>query len=41
MRRRAILEHTYALRALQVREILRGSTAEVQAWRARELQQSA
>lgn len=41
MRRRALLEHTYALRALQVREILRHSTAEVFAWRNRELQQPA
>jgi spore maturation protein CgeB len=41
MRRRAILEHTYALRALQVREILRQSGGEVFAWRSRELQQSA
>jgi len=41
MRRRAILEHTYALRALQVREILRQSSGEVLAWRNRELQQSA
>jgi spore maturation protein CgeB len=38
MRRRALLEHTYALRALQVREILRQSTAEVLAWRSREMQ---
>lgn len=41
MRRRALLEHTYSLRALQVREILRHSTAEVLAWRSRELQQPA
>lgn len=41
MRKRALLEHTYALRALQVREILRQSTAEVLAWRSRELQQPA
>ncbi len=33
---RALLEHTYALRALQVREILRQSTGEVMAWRSRE-----
>ena len=38
MRKRALLEHTYALRALQVREILRHSTGEVLAWRSRELQ---
>jgi spore maturation protein CgeB len=41
MRKRALLEHTYALRALQVREILRQSTGEVMAWRKRELQQPA
>jgi spore maturation protein CgeB len=41
MRRRALLEHTYTLRALQVREILRQSTGEVLAWRSRELQQPA
>jgi len=41
MRRRALLEHTYGLRALQVREILRQSTGDVLAWRSRELQQSA
>lgn len=41
MRRRAILEHTYALRALQVRDILRHSSPEVFAWRSRELQESA
>lgn len=41
MRKRALLEHTYALRALQVREILRQSTGEVLAWRRRELQQPA
>ena len=41
MRKRALLEHTYALRALQVREILRQSTGEVMAWRGRELQQPA
>jgi spore maturation protein CgeB len=41
MRRRALLEHTYALRALQVREILQQSRADVFAWRARELQQPA
>ncbi len=41
MRRRALMEHTYALRALQVREILQQSGAEVLAWRSRELQQSA
>jgi spore maturation protein CgeB len=41
MRRRALLEHTYSLRALQLREILRHSTGEVLAWRHRELQQPA
>ncbi len=41
MRKRALLEHTYALRALQVREILLHSTGEVLAWRSRELQQPA
>lgn len=41
MRKRALMEHTYALRALQVREILLHSTGEVLAWRSRELQQSA
>ena len=41
MRRRALLEHTYALRALQVREILQQSGADVLAWRHRELQHSA
>jgi spore maturation protein CgeB len=41
MRRRALLEHTYALRALHVREILLHSTGEVLAWRSRELQQPA
>ena len=41
MRERALLEHTYALRALQVREILRQSTGEVMAWRSREMQQPA
>jgi spore maturation protein CgeB len=41
MRRRALLEHTYALRALQVREILQQSGADVLAWRHREVQQSA
>ncbi len=41
MRKRALLEHTYALRALQVREILRHSTGEVQAWRSRQMQQPA
>ena len=41
MRKRALLEHTYALRALQVREILRQSTGEVMAWRSREMQQPA
>jgi spore maturation protein CgeB len=41
MRKRALLEHTYALRALQVREILLQSTGEVLAWRSRELQQPA
>ncbi len=38
MRRRAMLEHTYALRALQLREILRASAGEVFAWRNREIQ---
>ncbi len=37
MRRRALQEHTYALRALQVREILRQSTPEVLSWRRPEL----
>lgn len=41
MRLRALLEHTYALRALQVREILRQSTGEVLAWRSREMRQPA
>ncbi len=41
MRRRALIEHTYALRALQVREILRHSTGEVFAWRSREVQEPA
>lgn len=41
MRKRALLEHTYSLRALHVREILRQSTGEVLAWRSRELQQPA
>jgi len=41
MRRRALLEHTYSLRARQVREILRQSTGEVLAWRGRELRQPA
>ena len=41
MRRRAMLEHTYALRALQVREILRQSTPEVLSWRSRELEKTA
>lgn len=41
MRRRAVLEHTYTLRALQVREILRQSTPEVLAWRSRELERTA
>ena len=41
MRRRAMLEHTYALRALQVREILQQSGADVLAWRSRAVQQSA
>jgi spore maturation protein CgeB len=41
MRRRALLEHTYSLRALHVREILRNSAGEVQAWRRREIQQPA
>jgi spore maturation protein CgeB len=41
MRRRALLEHTYTLRALQVREILRQSSAEVFAGRSREVQQLA
>jgi len=38
MRRRALMEHTYALRALQVREILQQSGGDVFAWRSRELQ---
>lgn len=38
MRRRAHLEHTYALRALEVRDILSHSTPDVLSWRARELQ---
>jgi spore maturation protein CgeB len=41
MRQRALLEHTYALRALQVREILTQSAAEVLSWRDRELRQPA
>jgi spore maturation protein CgeB len=41
MRRRAMLEHTYALRSLQVREILRQSTPEVLSWRRPELKQTA
>jgi spore maturation protein CgeB len=41
MRRRALMEHTYALRALQVRDILRTSAREVFAWRSRELQMPA
>jgi spore maturation protein CgeB len=41
MRRRAILEHTYALRALQVREILRQSTPEILSWRRLELERTA
>lgn len=41
MRKRALQEHTYALRALQVREILLHSTGEVLAWRSREMQQPA
>jgi spore maturation protein CgeB len=41
MRRRATQEHTYALRALQVREILSQSSSDVLAWRHRELQESA
>jgi len=41
MRRRALMEHTYAQRALQVRDILRHSAGEVFAWRSRELQQPA
>jgi spore maturation protein CgeB len=41
MRHRALMEHRYALRARQVREILRHSRAEVFAWRSRELQQPA
>jgi spore maturation protein CgeB len=41
MRKRALLEHTYALRALQVREILLHSTGEVLAWRSRQIQQPA
>jgi spore maturation protein CgeB len=38
MRRRALLEHTYSLRALQVREILMQSTPEVLSWRSRAVQ---
>ena len=38
MRRRAILDHTYTLRARQVREILLQSTPEVLAWRNRAVQ---
>ena len=41
MRRRALLEHTYGLRALEVREILMHSAGEVRAWRDRELEQPA
>ena len=41
MRRRAIQEHTYALRALQVREVLRQSTPEVLSWRRPELKRTA
>ncbi len=41
MRKRARLEHTYALRALHVREILRQSTPEVLSWRSREMKQLA
>ena len=41
MRRRAIQEHTYSLRALLVREILRQSTPEVLSWRRAELKQTA
>lgn len=41
MRKRALLEHTYALRALQVREILRQSTPEVLSGRSREVQRAA
>jgi spore maturation protein CgeB len=38
MRERARMEHTYALRALEVRDILSHSTPEVLSWRNRELQ---
>jgi spore maturation protein CgeB len=41
MRKRALLEHTYALRALQVREILRQSTPEVLSGRSREFEREA
>jgi len=41
MRRRALLEHAYSLRALQVREILQQSGADVLAWRQRALPQPA
>ncbi len=41
MRRRALLEHTYSLRALEVREIVRGSSVEVLDWRSREFRQPA
>ena len=41
MRRRAMLEHTYALRALQVREILSQSRGDVFAWRNRVVEQTA
>lgn len=41
MRKRALLEHTYGLRALEVREILRQSTPEVLSGRSRELQRAA
>ena len=41
MRRRALQEHSYAMRALQVREILRQSTPEVLSWRRPELKQTA
>ncbi len=41
MRRRAMLEHTYALRSLQIREILKQSTPEVLSWRRPQLKQTA
>ena len=39
MHKRALLEHTYALRALQVREILNQSAPEVLWWRSQQVQQ--